>query len=327
MNAAPSAAVSPPDASRAASLVAALRERLSPAARVTAPAPLAARTTLRVGGPADVLIEPADEADLARALRFCHDRGLPWRALGRGSNLLVRDGGVREWMLRLGRPAFRQITVRGNRLFCGAGVPLPLLGATACRHGLAGLEFLEGIPGSVGGALRMNAGAHRAAIFDVVERVRGFDRAGRRHEWTPDRLAPRYRECAFLRDHLAVEAVFVGRPDDPAAIRRRRETLQARRRRTQPSEPSAGCVFKNPAGRSAGELIEACGLKGAREGGARVSPRHANFIINAGGATAADLERLICRVQQTVRERAGVDLEREIEILGEHPAPPPCPAP
>jgi UDP-N-acetylenolpyruvoylglucosamine reductase len=303
-----------------------LAERLSPSTRLILDAPLAKHTTLRVGGCADVFIEPAHEADLAAVLQFCDEHDLPWRVLGRGSNLLIRDGGVREWVIRLSQPAFQQIEVRNNRLWGGAGARLKAVAAAACQHGLAGLEFLDGIPGSVGGALRMNAGAHQSAIFDVIERVRGFDRSGRVHEWSSAALEASYRECAFFRDHLAVGALFVGRPSAPEAIRRRMEAFRARRRQSQPREPSAGCVFKNPPDRSAGELIETSGLTGARGGGAQVSPRHGNFIVNLGDATATDVEELITRVRQRVREAAGINLELEIEILGEAAADPPCPA-
>lgn len=313
---APSTCLDPPPPAAVAERVEALAARLSPATRLLPDAPLAPRTTLRVGGRADLLIEPADETDLAETLRFCHENGIPWRVLGRGSNLLVREGGVREWVIALNGPAFQGIELRDSRLRCGAGVLLKTLAATALQQGLTGLEFLEGIPGTVGGALRMNAGAHQAWTFQAVERVWGLDAAGQPGEWTPEELPVSYRACSFFESHLATAALFRGHPADPESIRERMEAFRRKRHASQPRQSSGGCVFKNPTAAPAGKLIEDLGLKGLRVGDAMVSPVHGNFIVNLGQATATEVLALIGQVRDRVRAGAGVELETEIEIWG-----------
>jgi UDP-N-acetylenolpyruvoylglucosamine reductase len=282
--------------------------------------PLARRTTLRVGGPADVYVEPSDEADLAAVLRLACAAGAPVFLLGRGSNLLVRDGGLRGVVVCLAAPAFAGLRVEGERLHAGAGARLKQLAAAARRAGLAGFEFLDGIPGSLGGALRMNAGAHGSWTFDVVERLRFMDPAGGVHERPAAEVPSAYRACPLLRDHVALGAVLRGRPAPAAEVRARMDGFNARRWETQPAQPSAGCIFKNPPGLAAGMLIEELGLKGARRGGASVSTRHGNFIVNDGGATAADVLALITHIRERAVAERGVALETEVEILGEEPA-------
>lgn len=291
--------------------------RLSPASRVLADEPLAARTTLRVGGPADLLVEAGSEADLSETLRFCAETGLPWRVLGRGSNLLVRDGGVRGVVLTLCRPAFAQIEAEGLRLRCGAGARLQAVAGEAKRLGLGGLEFLEGIPGTVGGALRMNAGAHGSWAFQIVERVRFCEGDGAVGELPAADVPAAYRGCAFFATRVAVAAVFAGARETGADIQLRMEEFAARRRATQPREPSAGCIFKNPDSAHAGRLVDELGLKGEAVGAARVSEVHGNFIVNTGGATARDVLELIERVRERVATRTGIRLETEVEIIGE----------
>ncbi len=294
-----------------------LAARLSAASVVRADEPLAGRTTLRVGGPADVYVEPADEADLAAGLAFCRERGLRWLLLGRGSNLLVRDGGFRGVVICLAQASFARVAVNGTTLAAGAGARLKTVAVEARRHGLGGLEFLEGIPGSVGGALRMNAGAMNAWTFEVLERVRFMAPDGAVHERPAAALPARYRGCPLFTDHVALEAVFRGRPADEAAIRQTMETFNRKRWESQPPQPSAGCMFKNPAAMPAGRLIDQLGLKGARVGGAMVSDVHANFIVNEGGATAGDVLALITRIRERVRSERGIELETEVEIVGE----------
>lgn len=301
------------------SLAALLKPRLSAAAVVLAGEPLARRTTLKVGGPADLYVEPANETDLAEVLRFCRDRAVPVRVLGRGSNLLVRDGGVRGAVICLAAPAFSQVEVQGTLLRAGAGARLKQVAAEARRHALTGLEFLEGIPGSVGGALRMNAGAHQAWTFDVLERVRWMTPEGEAVEKPAGEVPAEYRCCPAFRMNIALAAVFRGQPGDAAAVQARMETFRRYRQETQPREASAGCIFKNPPGIPAGRLIEELGLKGTRVGGAQVSTMHGNFIVNTGHATATEVLQLIERVRAEARAKRAVELETEVEILGEDP--------
>lgn len=294
-----------------------LRARLSPDSVLLVGEPLARRTTLRVGGPADFYLEPAHEGDLAAALAFCRERNWPWFLLGRGSNLLVRDGGVRGLVISLARPDFSAITREGDRLRCGAGARLKTVAVEARRWGLAGFEFLEGIPGSVGGALRMNAGAMGSAIFALVETVRFMDATGAVAERSAAEIPVTYRRCPFLTEHIALAAVLRGEQAEPDAIRARMETYSRRRWETQPPQPSAGCIFKNPPAIPAGRLIQELGLKGERIGGACVSSVHGNFIVNEGGATAVDMLALIERVRDRARQERGIELEVEVEIVGE----------
>lgn len=298
-------------------LGAALRRHLSGEAVVRVGEPLARRTTLRVGGPADLYVEPASETDLAALVRFCAEHTLPWRVLGRGSNLLIRDGGVRGVVVCLAHPGFGVVRVEGCAIHAGVGARVKAVAAAALQHGLAGLEFLEGIPGSVGGALRMNAGAFGGSTFAVLERVRGMDPHGAIWERPAAEIPVQYRGCPLFATHLALGAVFRGRPDAAAAIRARMAEYSRRRWQTQPRDPSAGCIFKNPAALPAGRLVEELGLKGIRVGGARISEVHGNFIVNDGTATAHDVLELIHRVQAEARARRGIELEPEVEILGE----------
>ena len=279
--------------------------------------PLAKRTTLRVGGPADLYVEPASEADLASVLSFCRQRGLPFFMLGRGSNLLVRDGGFRGVVICLAHTHFSRIEIAGQRLHCGAGARLKAVSVEAKRNGLAGLEFLEGIPGSVGGALRMNAGAMGGAMFEVVDSVRLMDFEGRAHERTARELSAAYRSCPMLRTHIALEAVLRGEPGQREAIEQRMNEYSRKRWQSQPAAPSAGCMFRNPPSIPAGKLIDELGLKGTRVGGAVVSAEHGNFIVNDGAASARDVLALLELVRQRARLERGIELETEVEIVGE----------
>jgi UDP-N-acetylenolpyruvoylglucosamine reductase len=290
---------------------------VSPATVVRRDEPLARRTTLRVGGPADVYVEPASEEDLASALQFCARSRLPFFVLGRGSNLLVKDGGFRGVVICLAQPHFSRIEVDGVRLRCGAGARLKAVAVEARRNSLAGLEFLEGIPGSVGGALRMNAGAMGGATFDLVESVFLMDHGGKRHERAPRDLEVAYRGCASLVTHVALGGVLRGQPGQPDAIARRMMEFSQKRWQTQPAAPSAGCMFKNLPTIPAGKLIDELGLKGTRIGGASVSAAHGNFIVNDGSATARDVVDLIELIRQRARKVRGLELETEVEIIGE----------
>lgn len=294
----------------------ALKARL-PAAVLRRDEPLARRTTLRVGGPADVYCEPGSEAELAAVLELCREWQAPWRILGRGSNLLVRDGGVRGVVICLANPAFSAIEVAGHELRCGAGAKLKAVAARAREASLGGLEFLDGIPGSVGGALRMNAGAMGSATFDVATRIRYMDESGAVHECEAAAARAEYRSCALFKTRAGLGATFRGEPQSKEEIVRRSSQFNETRWKSQPKEPSAGCIFKNPSpALSAGKLIDQLGLKGASRGGAMVSTVHGNFIVNDGSATAADVLELI----EVIKARAaalGVALHEEVEILGE----------
>jgi UDP-N-acetylenolpyruvoylglucosamine reductase len=279
--------------------------------------PLAKRTTLRVGGPADLYVEPASEMDLAVVLRFCKRRGEPFFVLGRGSNLLVKDGGFRGVVICLAHSHFSRIELAGERLHCGAGAKLKAVAVEAKRNGLAALEFLEGIPGSVGGALRMNAGAMGGSMFQVVESVRLMDFEGEAKERPARELSATYRSCPMLKAHVALAAVLHGRPGQREAIKQRMSEYSRKRWQSQPAAPSAGCMFRNPASIPAGKLIDELGLKGTRVGGAVVSAEHGNFIVNDGGASARDILTLIEVVRQRARWERGIELEPEVEIIGE----------
>ncbi|MGA3285260.1 MAG: UDP-N-acetylmuramate dehydrogenase [Verrucomicrobiota bacterium] len=279
--------------------------------------PLAKHTTLRVGGPADVYVEPASEDDLAGVVKFCNGHDVPFFVMGRGSNLLVRDGGFRGVILCLSHVNFCRVEIAGERLRCGAGAKLKNVAVEARRHGLSGMEFLEGIPGSVGGALRMNAGAMGGATFEVVESVRLMDFDGNTHELTPKEMSVEYRGCSTLKNHIALGAVFKGRPDSQESVMQRMSAFSRKRWISQPAAPSAGCMFKNPAEIPAGKLIDELGLKGTRVGGALVSVEHGNFIVNDGNATARDVLELIALLKRRVKEARGIELQTEVEIIGE----------
>jgi UDP-N-acetylenolpyruvoylglucosamine reductase len=308
----PSATINP-----ISSLAGDLSVRLSPGAVVRASEPLAKRTTMRVGGPADVYVEPASEADLAATLIFCREQGIKFFVLGRGSNLLVCDGGFRGVVIHLAHPEFCRVEVDGERLRCGAGAKLKAVSVEAKHHSLAGLEFLEGIPGSVGGALRMNAGAMGGRTFDVVESVRTMDHTGAVREWSRAEVPVEYRCCPLFLDHIALSAVLRGKPGDPAEIEKRLNEFNRLRWEVQPAAPSAGCIFKNPESIPAGKLVDELGLKGTRVGGVKVSQEHGNFIVNDQSGTAADVLELMEIIRAKARSERGVELEAEVEIIGE----------
>jgi len=279
---------------------------------------LARRTTLRVGGPADLYVEPPTESALATVLELCALRRAPILVLGRGSNLLVRDGGFRGVAISLASAEFSRIEAQEGKLRVGAGARLKQVATEARRLGWSGLEFLEGIPGSMGGALRMNAGAMGRWAFDVVERLRCMDRQGVALDLERSAIEVGYRSCPMLATHLALGAVLRAEPAAADEIRSRMDTYSRKRWESQPSQPSAGCTFKNPAADlPAGRLIEELGLKGTRVGDAMVSDVHANFFVNLGAATARDVLSLIDLVRTRALEARGVKLEPEVEIVGE----------
>jgi UDP-N-acetylmuramate dehydrogenase len=298
----------------------ALIDRLPPIrGRVAAKVDLSAVTWFRVGGPAEVMVRPADEADLAAFLRDRpHDVALT--VLGVGSNVLVRDGGIDGIVLRLGR-GFAQVKVEGDRVRAGAAALDVNVALVARDAGLAGLEFLRGIPGTIGGALRMNAGAYGGEVKDVLVEAVALDPEGRRHVLKPAEMGFTYRHSEVPEDWILVEGVFQGRPDDAIAIGARMAAIAQAREASQPIRTrTGGSTFKNPPAARAWELIDAAGCRGLARGGAKVSEQHCNFLINAGDATAADLEGLGEEVRRRVAETSGVTLEWEIVRLG-RPAP------
>ena len=297
-----------------------LAERLLRAAcgdRVRAGFPLAPLTTFRLGGPAALYLEPDDDEDLRAAGRAITETGIPWVVLGKGSNVLVADDGFPGLVLRLGK-GFRWAGRDGDHLSAGGAMPLPALAGVALRHGLEGLAFGVAIPASLGGAVRMNAGAHGGEIGEVVETVDVFVLGDGERVSVPKAEAGfAYRASALPAGSVVVGATFRLRHGDPGAIRARMEEAKEWRRRTQPiAEPNCGSVFTNPPGGHAARLIEEAGGKSLTEGGAHVSAKHANFIIAGPGATAADVRRLIERVRAVVRDRAGVDLVPEVQLVG-----------
>ena len=284
--------------------------------RVVANALLADITWFRVGGPAQVLFTPADEADLAYFLARLPPE-VPVVVVGLGSNLLVRDGGIRGVVVRLGR-GFAQVTVEeGHCLRAGAVVPDAKLARAAADAGIAGLAFFRGVPGSVGGALRMNAGAHGRETREVLVEARAVDRDGKIHTLPCEAMQLSYRHCGVPQDWIFTEARFRGTAGDPAAILAQMEEVAEYREANQPiKERTGGSTFKNPPGHSAWKLIDQAGCRGLRVGGAKVSEMHCNFLINDRNATAEDVERLGETVRARVRASTGVTLQWEIIRLG-----------
>ena len=282
--------------------------------------PLARYTSWRCGGPGERVYVPADRDDLAAFVRQLPP-GEPLTAIGLGSNLLVRDGGIRGTVVVL-HAALNTIEMRDGLIYAEAGVASPKVARFAAKHGRSDAEFLAGIPGTVGGALAMNAGCYGGETWRFVARVEVLTRAGILEERTPLAYAIGYRSVRVAgggaRDGLFTAAWFAFPEGDASAARTRIAELLRRRMATQPLNlPNAGSVFRNPAGDHAARLIEICGLKGYAVGGARVSEKHANFIVNPqGAAKAADIEAIIAHVRAVVRERTGIDLEPEVQVMG-----------
>jgi UDP-N-acetylmuramate dehydrogenase len=277
--------------------------------------PMRRHTSWRVGGPADLYYEPASVAELQRILASL-PRGAPLLWLGLGSNLLVRDGGLRGAVIATGGLPRELERLEENRVRAGAGLPCALLARQCVRWQLGPAAFFAGIPGSVGGALAMNAGAFGGETWTHVERVTTIDRAGKLHERARDEFTVGYRSVQGPPSEWFLSATFALAND--ATTTGGLKAMLARRNATQPLRlPSCGSVFRNPPGDHAGRLIERAGLKGARIGGAVVSDKHANFIVNDGDATAEDIERLIGRVRAEVEKASGVRLELEVRVVGE----------
>ncbi len=293
-----------------------LIERLPPVrGRLTANAPLSAITWFRVGGPAEVLFRPEDREDLLAFLAG-KPRDVPVTVIGVGSNLLVRDGGIPGVVLRLAR-GFAEIRVEGEEVEAGAAALDVNVAKVAADAGLAGLEFLVGVPGTIGGAARMNAGAYGSELKDVLLWVEAADGQGRVHRLTPAELQLGYRSSGLPADWVVLKARLQARAGEPAEIQARMAEITAQRGATQPVRSrTGGSTFANPPGARAWELIDAAGCRGLRLGGAQVSELHCNFLINTGTATAADLEALGEEVRRRVKRVCGIKLRWEIKVIG-----------
>ena len=290
---------------------------------LTQHADLALHTTLRVGGPADVLVTVDDEDALLHSVRTVVSHAVPMLVLGRGSNLLVGDAGWPGVVIRLGA-GMRGISIEGMTVRCGGAEPMPSVAVRTAQAGLAGFAWGAAVPGSMGGGVRMNAGAHGADMSDALVSARVLDPAvGRIEEWGPERLALGYRHSALPEAAIVTSVTLALTTADPATVLAEIDAIRAWRREHQPlNRPSCGSVFTNPPGTSAGALIDRVGLKGTRVGGAEVSATHANFIVTSPGACASDVEQLIALVARRVREETGIELSAEVVRPGPTPAGP-----
>jgi UDP-N-acetylmuramate dehydrogenase len=288
------------------------------ASRVVENEPMAGHTTLGVGGPADYFVEVADENELSGLMKYVSANTVPWMILGDGANLLVSDKGIRGIVIRMGE-GLERIKVDGNAIIAGAAARISRVADVAAKHGLSGLEGVGTVPGSVGGAIVMNAGTHRGYIDEVTESVGVVTVSGEKRTLSREECGFTYRNSRFQTDRslIITSARFSLQPGDGKAIEENLESVRRHRAETQPQGKSAGCFFKNPPNASAGKLIDAAGGKGLREGGAEVSPIHANFVMNTGDATASDLRNLAERVRGMVREKHGIELEYEVRLVGE----------
>ncbi len=285
--------------------------------RLVANAPIGETTWFRVGGPAQLLFSPADDDDLAYVLSALPP-AIPVTAIGLGSNLIIRDCGVDGLVVRLGGRAFNAIDVMDDHcVIAGAAAPDQFVAKAAATAGVDGLAFLRGVPGSIGGALRMNAGAHGGEIGDLLIEARGVDRSGRKRVFSSAEMGFSYRYSSAPDDVIFTSATLSGRPGDPAEIEAEMERVTRAREASQPiREKTGGSTFKNPPQGKAWELIDRAGCRGLAVGDAEVSTMHCNFLINRGKATAADLEALGEEVRRRVLETSGVTLEWEIRRIG-----------
>lgn len=280
--------------------------------------PLSGHTTFRIGGPADYFVMPSDEKELAAVIELCRQEEIPWFVLGNGSNLLVGDRGYRGVVIQLYKN-FDQVVIEGTTVKAQAGAMLIRVAREAGKAGLTGLEFASGIPGTIGGAMVMNAGAYGGEMKDVVSEVTVLTPEGEVKTLTGEEMDFRYRTSVVeSKKYIVLEAVMELKKGDPVQIQEQMQEFLARRKEKQPVEyPSAGSTFKRPQGYFAGKLIMDAGLRGYRVGGAQISEKHCGFVINTGGATAAEVQQLIRDVSEKVKEQFGVELEPEIKRIGE----------
>jgi len=279
--------------------------------------PMSRHTTILCGGPAQFWIEPHTAEAFACAVKYCRDRGIPQRIIGRGSNLLVRDGGIRGAIIHPTGGELSDVAVEGDTIIAGAGARFKKVANVAATHGLTGLEWMEGIPGNVGGGLRMNAGAMGTETFDQVLSVRFLDEDGEIRVRSRDEILSHYRNVPELRRNFALSATFQAEKSDPDLIAKRMEESKTKRRSSQPIAASAGCIFKNPEEISAGQLVDKLGMKNATCGTARVSSIHGNFIVNDGKAKAEDILGLIDQIRAKAKDEYQITLETEVQIIGE----------
>ncbi|MEN6356050.1 MAG: UDP-N-acetylmuramate dehydrogenase [Armatimonadota bacterium] len=286
--------------------------------RVIENEPMAPYTTLGVGGPADYFVEAPNEDELSDLMLYMSEHEIPWMVIGDGANLLVSDKGIRGVVIKL-VGEFTSITVQGRRIVAGSAARISKVADMAAKNNLSGLEGVGTVPGSVGGAIVMNAGTHRGYIDEVTEGVRAVTSTGEKIALSRDKCGFTYRNSRFQYDKslIITYAVFKMKPGDGTAIAANLEAVRKHRAETQPQGKSAGCFFKNPTGLSAGKLIDGAGCKGMREGGAVVSEIHSNFIMNAHNATASDLYTLAEKVRKLVKDIQGIDLEYEVRRVGQ----------
>lgn len=279
--------------------------------------PMSKHTSFRIGGPADLFVQPANEEELWNALHLAHQEKVPFFIVGNGSNLLVSDEGFRGMILHTGG-MLKDISVEGDVIYAQAGALLSTVAKTALEHGLAGMEFAAGIPGTLGGAVCMNAGAYGGEMKDILLDAEVLTQEGERLVLPVEELDLSYRHSVIFEKNYVVLAAHIRLSrGDTAEIKNRMNELAGARRDKQPLEyPSAGSTFKRPEGYFAGKLIQDAGLKGYTVGGAQVSEKHSGFVINRGGATAEEVRFLIRQVQQKVRSQFGVELEPEVRMLG-----------
>jgi UDP-N-acetylmuramate dehydrogenase len=279
--------------------------------------PLRRYTAWKIGGPADALIEPTTVDDLTEAVQKARENGVPVTVLGGGTNVLVRDGGIRGLTIRLAK-ALTNVEVSGNQVVADAGVLYPVLANTTAAKGLAGLEFATGIPGTVGGAVYMNAGAYGSETVEVLDWADVF-RDGEVVRMSNEDLELSYRH-SILHEHpgwMVLQAGYTLSPGNAEKLKARIKEFRSQRMTGSPNKPSCGSTFKRPEGDFPGRVIEAAGLKGVRVGNIEVSPVHANYLVNLGGGTAEDALQLIEHVRETVREKMGIELESEVRVIGE----------
>ncbi|MEM9283534.1 MAG: UDP-N-acetylmuramate--L-alanine ligase [Verrucomicrobiota bacterium] len=291
-----------------------------PQAEVRLYEPMRRHTTMKVGGPAQFWVEPTTFSGLAQLIKHCADEGIPLRVVGRGSNLLVRDGGIPGVVVRPAKGEFGEIHAEGDTIFAGAGVKFKAVAAAAQSAGIGGFEWMEGIPGNVGGSLRMNAGAMGVETFDQVVKVTMIDAEGVIFEKPLEEIRHHYRNVPELAHNVAVSAVFRGESKPDREIAEMMDASKQKRRSSQPVAASAGCIFKNPDQIAAGKLVDELGLKDSGVGEARVSEIHGNFIVNQGKASADQVLELIKNIQAEAKESRGIELETEVQIIGQDEA-------
>lgn len=280
--------------------------------------PMKKHTTFKIGGPADIMIIPSNEEELIESVKFCRENNIDFLIMGNGSNLLIKDGGLRCVVIKINED-FNDIKVNNNKIYCQAGALLSTTSKVALKHSLKNLEFASGIPGTIGGAITMNAGAYGGEMKDIVNKVRVLDKNNEIKEYTNEEMNFRYRNSRVGDEGLIVLGVELGlESGDYSAIEEIIKDLTYKRTSKQPLElPSGGSTFKRPEGYFAGKLIEDSGLRGLRHGGAGVSEKHCGFVVNLDNATCKDVLHLISVIQKVVRDNYDVELETEIKLLGE----------